>query len=101
MLSSWKEKAADYFKDGLSVTDISVLLGISRQSVSAYLKTLPDYQKILAGRQADREKNRRLYKTQKQRQYRERDGYTMKVTGDTLQREHELAVMELSHERYH
>ena len=42
-MESWKEKAAAYWNDGLRVEDISVLLEVSRQSISAYLKTLPGY----------------------------------------------------------
>ena len=46
MESSWKEKAGKYYRDGLKISDIAVLLEVSRQSVSAYLKTMPDYGEI-------------------------------------------------------
>ena len=40
---------------------------------------------------------RRAYKREKNREYRE--AYSMRVTPDTMRREHEIAVMLLSHER--
>lgn len=97
---SWKEKAASYYRDGLKITDIAVLLEVSRQSVSAYIKTLPDLEEIKEKRRMASAKSRRNYKTAKQRTYRKVEGM-MAVTGETLRREHDLAAMELSREIYH
>lgn len=100
MESNWKEKSERYFKDGLHISDIAALLGVSRQSISAYLKGLPDYAGIKEQRRQDNRKRRRAYKTEKQRIYRA-EGVTMAVTPETIRREHELAAIELSREKYH
>lgn len=98
----WKEKAAEYYRDGLSFTDIEALLEVSRKSVSTYIKGLPEYDQIRAEREKASAAKRRAYKTEKQRQYRQQDiPVIFAVTGETLKREHELAVLELSRERYH
>ena len=98
-MESWKEKAAAYWNDGLRVEDISVLLEVSRQSISAYLKTLPGYAEEKARRKRESAARRREYKTEKQRQYRAVSGI-MAVTAETMRREHDLAALELSREIY-
>lgn len=98
----WKKKAAEYYRDGLSFTDIEALLEVSRKSISSYIKALPDYDRIREARQKGRTQRRREYKTEKQRQYRQQAMPVIyAVTGETIRREHELAVMELSREKYH
>ena len=97
---NWKDRAASYYRDGLKITDIAVLLDVSRQSVSAYIKALPDLEDIKEKRKAAAAKARRSYKTEKQRVYRAAD-CLMAVTPETMRREHELAAMELSREKYH
>lgn len=98
----WKEKAAAYYRDGLSYTDIEALLEVSRKSVSSYIRSLPDYGRIRAEREKASAARRRSYKTEKQRQYRQQCSPGIHaVTGETIRREHELAVLELSRERYH
>lgn len=97
----WKKKADSYFHDGLKISEIALLLNVSRQSVSAYLKTLPDYKEVKEQRKKENAKRRRIYKTEKQRTYRAEDSLIMAVTPETVRREHELAAMELSRERYH
>lgn len=101
-MDDWKEKAVEYYRDGLSYTDIEALLDVSRKSVSSYIKNLPEYGQIQAERKRVSAAKRRAYKTGKQRQYRQQGGSGIyAVTGETLRREHELAVMELSREKYH
>lgn len=97
----WQDKAEVYYRDGLMITDIEALLGVSRKSISACLRGLPDYDKIKEERKKEAGRRRRQYKTDKQRAYRLRDRTIYTVTPDTMRREHELAVMELSRERYH
>ncbi len=46
----WKKKAAEYYRDGLSFTDIEVLLEVSRKSISSYIRSLPEYGQICAAR---------------------------------------------------
>lgn len=101
MESSWKETAGKYYRDGLRITDIAVLLEVSRQSVSAYLKAMPDYDEIKEARRRAASASRRKYKTEKQRVYRSAQDGIMAVTAESMRREHELAVMELSREKYH
>ena len=43
MESNWKEKASKYYNDGLKISDIALLLEVSRQSVSAFLKSQPGF----------------------------------------------------------
>lgn len=99
--NDWKEKAREYYSDGLKITDIEVLLGISRKSISTYLKGLPDYEQIKEMRRNESNKRRREYKTKKQKEYRKQNFSAYTVTGESMRREHELAVMELSREKYH
>lgn len=98
----WREKASEYYRDGLSFVDMEALLEVSRKTISAYIKRLPEYEQLRAARQKERSVQRREYKTEKQRQYRRQASPGIyAVTGETIRREHELAVMELSRERYH
>lgn len=76
-----------------------MLVEKSRQSVSAYLKTLPGYREEKERRKAANAAKRRAYKTEKQKKYRASG--MMAVTGETLRREHDLAALELSREIYH
>lgn len=99
--SDWRQKAGEYYRDGLKVTDIEALLGVSRKSISTYLKSLPDYGQIKEERRKKSEKKRREYKTGKQRQYRQESNLICAVTPETVRREHELAAIELSREKYH
>lgn len=98
-MESWKGKAAAYYFDGLKIEDIAVLLEVSRQSISAHLKTLPGYAAEKERRKRQNAAKRREYKTGKQRQYRATG--MMAVTAETLRREHDLAALELSREIYH
>lgn len=97
----WQGKAKEYYGDGLKITDIEALLEVSRRSISKYLKSLPDYEQIKEQRRKGSASQRRAYKTEKQRQYRETNNDPSSVTPETIRREHELAIMELSRERYH
>ena len=99
--SSWRLKAEEYYRDGLKITEIEALLDVSRKSIAAYLKGLPDYEQIKEERRKGSEKRRREYKTEKQRQYRQEGSLIHAVTSETVRREHELAAIELSREKYH
>lgn len=99
-MQDWKKKAEEYFfVSHMKMGDISALTGISRQSISAYLKNLDGYEAEKEYRKKETSRKRREYKTEKQREYRA--AVPMDVTVETMRREHELAAMELSHERYH
>ena len=99
-MDTWKKKTEKlFFEEKKSIKEIAELTGISRQSISGHLKLHPDYQKERAERKARNAANRKEYKREKNRQYRE--DYKNTVTAETMKREHELAVMLLSHEKYH
>lgn len=98
---SWQESAEEYYRDGLKITDIEALLDVSRKSISAYLRSLPDHEQIKEQRKRVSAGKRRQYKTEKQKQYRQKAGGIHAVTSETMKREHELAVIELSREKYH
>ena len=99
-MDGWKKRTEElFFKDKKSIKEISEMIGISRQSISGYLKQHPDYQKERSERKVRNAANRKEYKKEKNRQYRE--DYRSTVTAETMKREHELAVMLLSHEKYH
>ena len=67
-MDDWKEKAVEYYRDGLSYTDIEALLDVSRKSISSYIKSLPGYGQIQTERKKISAAKRRVYKTEKQRQ---------------------------------
>lgn len=99
-MKSWKDEAREYFFEShLRISDIEALTGVSRQSISAYLKGCDGFAEEKERRRNESRKNRRGYKADKMRQYRR--AIPMTVTVETMRREHELAVMELSRERYH
>ena len=101
MESNWKDKARKYYQDGLKILDISILLDVSRQSISAYLRAMPDYDEIKKLRKKAAGASRKKYKAEKQRVYRSASAGIMAVTAESMRREHELAVVELSREKYH
>ncbi len=99
-MKSWKEQAYEYFFEShLQINDIEALTGISRQSISAYLKTCEGFAEEKQYRKDKNRCRRRKYKTEKNREYRR--AVPMGVTAETMRREHELAAMELSRERYY
>ncbi len=98
-MKNWRETAKEYFfEDHLQIVDIENLLGVSRQSISAYLKTCAGFAEEKQYRKDRNHERRREYKAEKNRQYRKT--VPMGITAETIYREHELAVMELSRERY-
>lgn len=96
----WKEEASRmFFQGSAAINDISAATGVSRQSVSAYLKRQPGYMAEKQRRKESSASRRREYKAAKNRQYRSaaRD----EVTAETMRREHDIAAAILSRERYH
>lgn len=99
-MDGWKMRAKKlFFDEKRSLQEIAEETGISRQSISAYLNTLPEYQKERKERKEKNAIRRREYKKEKNRQYREE--YRNRITPETIRREHDIAVMILSHEKYH
>ena len=99
-MKNWRELAREYFFEShLRINDIEILIGVSRQSISVYLKTCDGFAQEKQRRKDRNLARRREYKAEKNRQYRR--AVPMGVSAETMRREHELAVMELSRERYH
>lgn len=99
-MKDWKEETKElYFDKKLKINEIAVRTGKSRQSISGYLKTLAAYQEEKEFRKNENQIKRKVYKREKNREYRE--AYRNRVTADTMKREHDIAVMLLSHEKYH
>lgn len=96
----WKQEARDcFFESHMSIEDISSYIGISRQSISGYLKTLPGYKEEKERRKIVKRENRKEYKREKNREYRA--SYGGGITAETIRREHDVAALILSREKYH
>lgn len=94
----WKERAKEmYFESGMRMGDIAAYLDVSRQSVSGYIRSLPEYGAERERRREAGTLQRRAYKNRKNQEYRKQDG----VTGETLRREHDMAALILSREKYY
>lgn len=94
----WKEKARQlFFEEKKSISSIETDTGISRQTLSAYLKTVPGFQEEKQRRKAENKEKRKEYKRLKNREYRS----CQSVTGETMKREHDIAAMILSREKYY
>lgn len=101
-MQEWKKEAEKYyFVHHLKMGEIAELTGVSRQSISEHLKGRPGYREETERRKAANRSRRREYKTKKQRAYREEASIVMKVTGESLRREHDIAAMILSREKYY
>lgn len=99
-MTDWKaEVRRHYFLNQLNINQVAELVGKSRKSVSAYLSTLNCFKMEKERRKNDNAVKRKDYKREWDRKNRVTINYN--VTGDTLRREHEQAVMELSRERYY
>ena len=99
-MKDWKDETKElYFDKKLKINEIAERTGKSRQSISGYLKTLAAYQEEKEFRKNENQIKRKAYKREKNREYRE--AYRNRVTADTMKREHDIAVMLLSHEKYH
>lgn len=92
----WKAYAEKMYFEGSSINDIAAEIEKSRQAVSGYLKSLPGFKEEKERRKMENREKRREYKRVKNKQYR----IPMEITADTIKREHDIAVMLLSHERY-
>lgn len=95
----WKKDAADcFFQSHMSIEDIAAYTGVSRQSISAHLKTLPGFLEEKERRKNVNREKRLQYKREKNREYRASVG---EITPETIRREHDVAALILSREIYH
>lgn len=104
-MQGWREEAYGmFFQKNMTINRIAEELKVSRQSISAYLKTVPDFQKEKEARKLANVGKRREYKRGKNQEYRanrKSSGLTGGITAETIRREHDLAALELSREKYH
>lgn len=99
-MKTWKELAwSYYFESHMSINDIAAATGISRQSISVYLKNCKGLLREKQDRKEENGARRKIYKKEKNREYR--SAARMPVTAESMRREHDLAALELSHEIYH
>nr|DAZ26045.1 MAG TPA: PURINE NUCLEOTIDE SYNTHESIS REPRESSOR/DNA Complex REGULATION, DNA-BINDING, REPRESSOR, PURINE [Caudoviricetes sp.] len=96
---SWKEEAKTlYFDEHLRIGEIAEQVGKSRQSVSAFLHSLPEWGAEKEHRRVESAKRRKKQKTNWERDNRVAG---MDALYESVKREHRQAVVELSRERYH
>lgn len=94
----WRTEAGEqFFKGQKSIEEIARVTGVSRQSISAYLKRLPGYRNEKERRKRQNAAARKEYKREKNREYRAMGA----VTAETIRREHDVAALVLSREKYY
>lgn len=99
-MKTWKELAwSCYFESHMHINDIAVVTGISRQSLSAYLKGCEGFTIEKQKRKNENYEKRKIYKREKNREYQ--SAANMSVTAESMRREHDIAALILSHEIYH
>ncbi len=99
-MQNWKERAkALFLVEKVNISQIADTVGVSRQTVSKYIKSLPEYGDEATRRKEQSRIQRVTYKNEWQKKKRTTISY--QITGDSLKREHEQAVIELSREKYH
>ena len=97
-MENWRKKAEEmFFNDGLEINEISILLDKSRRSIQGYLSTCTAYEHEKEKRSTAKREKRKEYKRQWDRDKRTR-GDT--VPAESMRREHDIAAMILSHEKY-
>ncbi len=93
---SWKEKVkALFFMEKMSIAEISKRIGVSRKSITNYLKLQPNYQEEKNNRKIENYIKRKEYK----KKWDKNNRYSI-VNNETLGREHDLAAYILSRERH-
>lgn len=98
MDKDWRADAREQFFDAhKSIGEIARITGVSRQSISGYLKRLPGYKDERDRRKRQNAAARKEYKREKNREYRAMGA----VTAETIRREHDMAALVLSREKYH
>lgn len=104
-MQDWKKGAYEmFFYQNMTINQIAKELSVSRQSISAYLKTTPDFQKEKEARKLANGIRRKEYKRGKNKEYRanrQSSGLTGGITAETIRMEHDLAALELSREKYY
>lgn len=95
----WQEQAkALFFMEKKSIREISIMLLKSEKSIYRYLKKLPEYKQEKEKRKKANSQKRKAYQKQWDRKNRV-DRYA-NISGESLKREHDLAAIILSREKY-
>lgn len=99
MAAGWQERAeALFFLEKKSIVEIEKELQVSRKSIGAHLKNCPGYQRERERRKMENAVKRVEYKRNWDR--RNRSFSAGPVTEETIRREHDVAAMILSREKY-
>lgn len=89
----WQQEARHlYFEQHLKIITVSEMVGKTRQTVSSYLKSCPEW---------DCETEYRKLESQKRRKNQKRFWDMLNRCEPNLKREHEIAVSILSREKYY
>ena len=100
MALGWRGEAEHYyFECHWTFNEIEKQIGVSRKSIAAFIKICPKYADEIIYRQEAQRETRKAYQRDWDRKNR-RMSIPMGVTEETLRREHDQAVKELSLERY-
>lgn len=96
----WKQRAEALFYVGKkSILEIETKLGVSRKSISGHLRNTEGYEQERSRRKEENAAKRKNYQRDWDR--RNRGCFSAgPVTADTIRREHDVAVLILSREKY-
>ena len=95
----WQERVkALFFMEKKSIREISIMLLKSEKSIYRYLKKLPEYKQEKEKSKKANSQKRKAYQKQWDRKNRA-ERYT-NISGESLKREHDLAAIILSREKY-
>lgn len=97
-MKEWQRQAeALFFIDRLGICEIAEIVHKSRETVSRYITACDGYADEMTARKKWSTENRKEYQRQWDRENRHRYN---NIGGETMKREHEIAVMILSHEKF-
>ena len=95
----WQERAkALFFMEKKSIKEISKMIFKSEKTIQNYFKKLPEYKQEKEKRKKENRQKRKAYQKQWDRQNKV-ERYT-NINGESLKREHDLAAIILSREKY-
>lgn len=96
--SDWRKEAGRlFFIQKKCINEIAKDLGKSRRSVQGHLSRQSGYEEEKRARSAQKAAARKEYQRQWDREHRLRGS---EITSETIRREHDLAAMILSYEKY-
>ena len=96
---TWQEQAkALFFIEKKTIKEVSQDIYKSERSIRQYLKTLPQYKKEREKRKTENREKRKTY--QRQWDGENRKNRYNRIDAESLRREHDLAAIILSKEKY-